>query len=101
MFNIILVEDKYDKNAKWAVWGKNVGKQIFSHIVPFNSFLSIENLSIDESGKDEKYWRCPSKIRNTDIIRKFTPNEYIFLGKMLKKNGYVYNKKKNTFIKTI
>lgn len=101
MFNIILVEDKYDKTSKWVVWGKNVGKELFSHILPFNSYLSIVNLSIDESGKDEKCWEYTSSIRDSDVIRKFTPNEYVFLGQILKKRGYVYNKKKNTFIKTL
>lgn len=101
MFNIILVEDKYNPSIKWVVWGKNVGKRMFTHILPFNQFLSIKNLSIDESRKDEECWGFQSPIRNSDIIRKFTLNEYVFLGKILKKNGYVYNKKKNTFIKTI
>jgi len=100
MFNIILVEDMYNPSTKWVVWGKNVGKRVFSHIIPFTQSLSIKNLSIDESGIDEECWKCQSSIRNSDIIRKFTLNEYVFLGKILKKRGYVYNKKKNTFIKT-
>lgn len=106
-FNIKLVQDKNNKDTKWIVWGKNVGKKMFVNIFPFKVRLFdptsanniITGLSQDSSNKEEEKWTGASNIVKSDLIRKFTIEEYMMLSQLLTYAKYKYNKKTDSFIK--
>ena len=116
--NIQLIQHKNDKDVKWLVWKRNIGRTYFSHMMPFNEeivwkYLSdisagrkygenlISNLSIDDSKLKEKDRLRSSLILPTDIYRNFTMEEYTLLSIVLLSYGYRYNKKKDEFIKIL
>lgn len=114
-FNIQLIQNSIHTNDKWIVWKRNIGKASFCSIIPFiekqilgeinsnhpiigGGYL-IDKLTIDESQKDERFRCGSSPILRTDIFRNFTLHEYMLLSMYLRKYGYIYNKKKDKFIK--
>ena len=116
--NIQLVQHKDNKDAKWLVWKRNIGRSYFSHVMPFNEevvwkYLSnisaerkfgenlISNLSIDDSKLKERDRLRRSSILPTDTYRNFTMEEYTLLSIVLLSYGYRYNKKKDEFIKIL
>lgn len=116
MFNIQLIQDKRYPLEKWIVWKRNIGENYFSHIVPFRESNILEfinptsnisrnalqvwrTLAQDESKKPETNWKEKSLIVNSDLFRKFHIEEYLLLSRFLRKLGFIYNKKKDEFIK--
>lgn len=112
MFSIVLIQDKEYIETKWLCWRRNVRIKGFANLISFSKDMvelymndrkttqcdPIKALTIDTSGKDIRDIYI-SAIREKDLMRKFTLQEYTLLGTYLKAFGYKYNKKKDEFIK--
>lgn len=106
-FNIKLIYEVNSSNDKWLIWKRNIdiyGKCLWNYIgfrdtdLENEYYLSRQNIATMLSS-DVKNPLHKSSIFNSDKIRKLTLTEYISLSWLLKHDRYIYNKKKDMFIK--
>lgn len=114
-FPLRVIDDLLYKSNKWLVLKKNIGKRYIGGCIGFSEthqkallrnardkFFGFTNLFADmkkEYGEDETKWVNVSAIRpKLDVLRNFTVQEYQTLGEILRRNNFVFNKKKEQLI---
>ena len=105
--NLILVEDKNDREYRWVTMQEKVQYEpikIIKSVTPIFNLDEIHQETSDFYLKESVFNRNPDESLNTvlldtDDIKKLDIRAYISVSYLLRKSSYKFNKKTQTLIK--